>query len=329
LTDAKLQPKDVDKIILIGGMTRMPMVRKFIEDTLGKAPETGVDPMECVAVGAAIQGAILAGEIHDILLLDVTPLSLGIETLGGVTTKLIERNTTIPTRKSQIFTTAADFQTTVTIHVIQGERTMSADNLSLGMFNLTGIPPAPRGVPQIEVTYDIDANGLLNVTAKDLATSKEQKIAITASTKLDESSKNKMVREAEQFAEQDRSRKEEADIRNNADSILYTVEKTKQDLKDKINKEDLERLDKASADLRQAVAGKDVNEIRSKLDQLTKILQEVGTAAYQQAAGGQAQAGPQPGPQAGPQPGEPSSQNQGERTVDADYKVVDEDKDKK
>ena len=329
LTDAKLQPKDVDKIILIGGMTRMPMVRKFIEDTLGKAPETGVDPMECVAVGAAIQGAILAGEIHDILLLDVTPLSLGIETLGGVTTKLIERNTTIPTRKSQIFTTAADFQTTVTIHVIQGERTMSADNLSLGMFNLTGIPPAPRGVPQIEVTYDIDANGLLNVTAKDLATSKEQKIAITASTKLDESSKNKMVREAEQFAEQDRSRKEEADIRNNADSILYTVEKTKQDLKDKINKEDLERLDKASADLRQAVAGKDVNEIRSKLDQLTKILQEVGTAAYQQAAGGQAQAGPQPGPQAGPQPGEPSSQNQGEHTVDADYKVVDEDKDKK
>ena len=329
LTDAKLQPKDVDKIILIGGMTRMPMVRKFIEDTLGKAPETGVDPMECVAVGAAIQGAILAGEIHDILLLDVTPLSLGIETLGGVTTKLIERNTTIPTRKSQIFTTAADFQTTVTIHVIQGERTMSADNLSLGMFNLTGIPPAPRGVPQIEVTYDIDANGLLNVTAKDLATSKEQKIAITASTKLDESSKNKMVREAEQFAEQDRSRKEEADIRNNADSILYTVEKTKQDLKDKINKEDLERLDKASADLRQAVAGKDVNEIRSKLDQLTKILQEVGTAAYQQAAGGQAQPGPQAGPQPGPQPGEPSSQNQGERTVDADYKVVDEDKDKK
>ena len=329
LTDAKLQPKDVDKIILIGGMTRMPMVRKFIEDTLGKAPETGVDPMECVAVGAAIQGAILAGEIHDILLLDVTPLSLGVETLGGVTTKLIERNTTIPTRKSQIFTTAADFQTTVTIHVLQGERTMAADNLSLGMFNLTGIPPAQRGVPQIEVTYDIDANGLLNVTAKDLATSKEQKIAITASTKLDESSKNKMVREAEQFAEQDRLRKEEADLRNNADSILYTVEKTKQDLKDKISKENSDRLDKASADLRQAVAGKDVNEIRSKLDQLTKTLQEVGTAAYQQAAGGQAQPGPQQGPQPGPQSEETGSQTQGERTVDADYRVVDEDKDKK
>ncbi|MCJ7633921.1 molecular chaperone DnaK [Candidatus Bathyarchaeota archaeon] len=325
LTDAKLQPKDIDKIILIGGMTRMPLVRKFVEDTLSKQPETGLDPMECVAMGAAVQGAVLAGEIHDILLLDVTPLSLGVETLGAVATKLIEKNTTIPTRKSQVFTTAADFQTTVTIHVLQGERAMAVDNLSLGMFNLTGIPPAPRGVPQIEVTFDIDANGMLNVTAKDLATNKEQKITITASTKLDETTKNKMVKEAEQFSEQDRQKREEADLRNNADSILYTVEKTKQDLKEKISKENLDKLDSAAAELRQALSGKDANTIRTKLDQLTKFLQEVGTAAYQQAAGAQAQPGPQPGDQSEGS----SGTTQDERTVDADYKVINGDKDKK
>jgi molecular chaperone DnaK len=325
LADAKMEPKDIDRIILIGGMTRMPLVRKVVEETLGKTVETGVDPMECVAMGAAIQGAVLAGEIHDILLLDVTPLSLGVETLGSVMTRLIERNTTIPTRKSQIFTTAADFQTTVTIHVLQGERPMAADNLSLGMFNLTGIPPAPRGVPQIEVTFDIDANGMLNVTAKDLATNKEQKITITASTKLDEATKNRMVKEAEQFAEQDRLKKEEADLRNNADSILYALEKTKKDLEGKISKENLERLDKAAGELRQALSGKDINAIRSKLDQLTKVLQDVGTAAYQQAAGARAEGGPQ----AGSQPSGSSGETKGERVVDADYKVVDEDKDKK
>lgn len=326
LTDSKLQPKDIDKIILIGGMTRMPLVRKFVEDILGKPPETGVDPMECVAMGAAIQGAVLAGEIHDILLLDVTPLSLGVETLGSVMTRLIEKNTTIPTRKSQVFTTAADFQTTVTIHVLQGERTMATDNLSLGMFNLTGIPPAPRGAPQIEVTFDIDANGMLNVTAKDLATNKEQKITITASTKLDEATKNKMVKDAEQFSEQDRLKREEADLRNNADSVLYTVEKTKQDLKEKISKDNLDKLDKTSAELRQALSGKDVNDIRSKLDLLTKVLQEVGAAAYQQATSTQTQAGPQSGAQTADESG---STTQNERTVDADYKVVDENKDKK
>ena len=326
LADSKLQPQNIDKIILIGGMTRMPLVKKFIEDLMGKTAEMGVDPMECVAVGAAIQGGVLAGEIHDILLLDVTPLSLGVETLGGVMTRLIDRNTTIPTRKSQVFTTAADFQTTVTIHVLQGERPMAGDNVSLGMFNLTGIPPAPRGVPQIEVTFDIDANGILNVTAKDMATNNQQKITITASTKLDEATKNKMVKDAEQFAEQDRSKKEEAELRNNADSLLYTTEKTKKDLGDKIRKEDIDRLDKAMAELRQAIAGKDSGAIRTKTEQLGKIIQEIGTAAYQRVSESQqAQSGSQTGSQAGAG----DQQQQGEKVVDADYRVVDEDKNKK
>jgi len=329
MADSKLQPQNIDKIILIGGMTRMPLVKKFIENLMSKTAETGVDPMECVAVGAAIQGGVLAGEIHDILLLDVTPLSLGVETLGSVMTRLIDRNTTIPTRKSQVFTTAADFQTTVTIHVLQGERPMAGDNVSLGMFNLTSIPPAPRGIPQIEVTFDIDANGILNVTAKDMATNNQQKITITASTKLDEATKNKMVKDAEQFAEQDRLKKEEADLRNNADSLLYTTEKTKKDLGEKIHKEDVDRLDKAMAELRQAIAGKDLAAIRAKTDQLSKVLQEVGTAAYQRVSGSeQAQSSPQAGSQTGAG-GQSGPQQQGERVVDADYRVVDEDKNKK
>src|SRR5881409_3210637 len=227
LQDAKLDPKNVDRLILIGGQTRMPLVRKFVEEVVGKQAERGVDPMECVAVGAAIQGAVLAGEVKDILLLDVTPLSLGVETLGCVATKIMERNTTIPTKRSQIFSTAADSQTTVTIHVLQGERAMASDNISLGMFNLTGIPPAPRGIPQIEVTFDIDANGILNVNAKDLATSKENKITIAASTKLSKDQKEKMVHEAEQFADQDKKRKEEVELRNTAESMLYTADKTR------------------------------------------------------------------------------------------------------
>jgi len=256
LQDAKLEPKNIDRIILIGGQTRMPLVRKFVEDIVGKQAERGVDPMECVAVGAAIQGAVLAGEVKDILLLDVTPLSLGVETLGGVATKILEKNTTIPTKRSQVFSTAADSQTTVTIHVLQGERAMASDNISLGMFNLTGIPPAPRGVPQIEVTFDIDANGMLNVNAKDLGTGKENKITITASTKLSKDQKEKMIKEAEQFAEQDLKRKEEVELRNNAESMLYTAEKTKEDLKDKISSDQVQTIDKAAGTLRAAMSGR-------------------------------------------------------------------------
>jgi molecular chaperone DnaK len=284
LSDAKFEPNDIDKIVLIGGQTRMPMVRKFVENVMGKPAERGVDPMECVAVGAAIQGGVLAGEVKDLLLLDVTPLSLGVETLGGVFTKIIEGNTTIPTKRSQIFSTAADFQTIVTINVIQGERSMAADNITLGMFNLTGIPPAPRGVPQIEVTFDIDADGILNVSAKDMATGKEQKITITASTKLSEKEKERMTKESEQFAEQDKKRKEEAEIRNNADSLIYTAEKTKKDLGDKLGKEQVERIDKAVAELREILNGKDITKIKAKNEELAKVLQEVGTVVYQQAA---------------------------------------------
>ena len=290
LKDAKLEPKDIDKIILIGGQTRMPLVKKFVEDVLGKQAERGVDPMECVAVGAAIQGGVLAGEIKDLLLLDVTPLSLGVETLGRVSTKIIERNTTIPTKKSQIFSTAADSQIAVTINVLQGERAMASDNISLGMFNLTGIPVAPRGVPQIEVSFDIDADGILNVSAKDLATGKEQKITITASTKLSESEKERMMKESEQFAEEDKKRKEEVEVRNNADSLLYTSEKTKTDLGDKLSKDQTQKIDDAAAKLREAVNGGDVEKIKAENEAFSKVLQEVGTVIYQQAAAAQAAA---------------------------------------
>jgi molecular chaperone DnaK len=318
--DAKLALGDIDKIILIGGQTRMPLVRKFVEDTFRKPPERGVDPMECVAVGAAIQGAVLAGEVKDLLLLDVTPLSLGVETLGGIFTKVMERNTTIPTKRSQIFSTAADFQTSVTIHVLQGERTMASDNVSLGMFNLVGIPPAPRGVPQIEVTFDIDANGILNVSAKDLGTGKEQRITITASTKLSEKEKERMVKDAEQFAEQDKKRKEEAEVRNNADSLMYTTEKTKKDLAEKLTKDQVEKLDKASDELRKALAGKDVELIKTKSEVLAKVLQEVGTVVYQQAAQERAKSEQ-------PTSGSPPEGESGKKkVVDAEYEVKDEKK---
>ncbi|MDH5794524.1 MAG: molecular chaperone DnaK [Candidatus Bathyarchaeota archaeon] len=312
LADAKLEPRDIDKIILIGGQTRMPLVRKSVEDLMGKPAERGVDPMECVAVGAAIQGGVLAGEVKDLLLLDVTPLSLGVETLGGVFTRVMERNTTIPTKRSQIFSTAADFQTVVTINVLQGERAMAADNISLGMFNLTGIPPAPRGVPQIEVTFDIDADGILNVSAKDLATGKEQKITITASTKLSDGEKERMVGQAEEFAEQDKKRREEAEVRNSADSLIYTSEKTKKDLAGKIAEDQVEKIDKAVGELREALSGEDIEKVKAKSESLAKVLQEVGTAVYQQAAAAR-----------GAEQGKPESEKKDEeKVVDADYEEV-------
>ena len=318
LADAKLTPKEVDRIILIGGQTRMPLVRKFVEDIVGKQAERGVDPMECVAVGAAIQGAVLAGEVKDILLLDVTPLSLGVETLGGVFTRIMERNTTIPTKRSQIFSTAADFQTVVTINVLQGERAMAEDNISLGKFNLTGIPPAPRGVPQIEVTFDIDANGILNVSAKDLATAKENKITITASTKLDQAQKEKMVREAEQFAEQDRKRREEVELHNSAESMLYSAEKMKDELKEKITKEQIETIDKTAGALRAALAGKEAERIKQASDELSRVLQKIGAEIYQKVTV-PPKTGEEKAQEAKPE-ADPSSKE--DNVVDAEFKEV-------
>jgi molecular chaperone DnaK len=333
LEDAKLTPQQVDKIILIGGMTRMPLVQRFVEQLLGKAPERGIDPMESVAIGAAIQAGVVTGEVKDLLLLDVTPLSLGVETLGGVMTKVIEKNTTIPTKRSQVFSTAQDFQNAVTIHVLQGERAMAADNVSLGEFNLMDIPPAPRGVPQIEVTFDIDANGILNVTAKDRGTGKQNKITISASTKLSPEEKERLIREAEQFAEQDRKKKEEAETRNTADSLVYTAERTKQDLTGKISPEDTTKLDAAVTDLKNALASNDTAAMKAKSDALQKVLQEIGTKVYQQAAAeaakqqqAQSQAGPQPGataPGAEAGPTGPTGEGGAEPTVEDanDYKV--------
>jgi molecular chaperone DnaK len=325
LEDAKLTPTDVDKIILIGGMTRMPLVQQFVEKILGKPVERGVDPMECVAIGAAIQGAVITGEVTDLLLLDVTPLSLGVETLGGVLTKIIEKNTTIPTKRTQVFTTAADFQTAVTIHVLQGERAMATDNVSLGTFNLVDLPPAPRGVPQIEVTFDIDANGILNVTAKDLGTGKQAKITITASTKLSKEDKERMVKEAEQFSEQDKKKREEAELRNNADGLIYTADRTKNDLADKLTQEQTGNIDAAVSALKDALASNDMTQIKAKTDELQKILQEVGKVIYQQAAAEQAkQAQAGKAGSAGQASQEPkASQDSGDKKVvdSQDYEV--------
>jgi molecular chaperone DnaK len=285
LQDAKMSSPDIDKIILIGGPTRMPMVRQFVGSVMGKEPERGIDPMEAVAMGAAIQGAIIAGDVStDILLVDVTPLTLGVEVLGGLKEALIERNTTVPTKKSKVFTTAADYQTAVTIHVVQGERPMAADCVSLGMFNLSGIPPAPRGVPQIEVTFDIDANGILNVTAKDLATSKEAKITITANSKLSKDEIEKLKKESEEFAEADKKKKEEAEVRNEADNLVYSAEKlVKEDLKDKIKPEQAERINKAVQELRDAISTNNFDSIKSKTQELKNILGEVSTEVYRTA----------------------------------------------
>ena len=264
LDDAKMTRDDIDKIILVGGPTRMPCVQKFVEDYIGKNVERGIDPMECVAMGAAIQGGVLAGEIKDLVLLDVTPLSLGIETLGGISTTLIERNTTIPAKKSQIFSTAADNQPSVDIHVVQGERKMAADNTTLGRFQLVGIPPAPRGMPQIEVTFDIDANGIINVSAQDKGTGKEQSITITSSTKLSDEEIEKAVKEAEMNAEADKKKTEEIEVRNNADSIIYTSEKTLDELGDKVTADEKSSVEEKVAELRELISGDDIAAIKEK-----------------------------------------------------------------
>lgn len=314
LDDAGLTADKIDKVILVGGSTRIPAVQEAIKKVTGKEPHKGINPDECVALGAAIQAGVLGGEVKDVLLLDVTPLSLGIETLGGVFTKLIERNTTIPTKKSQIFSTAADGQTSVEIHVLQGEREMAAYNKTLGRFQLTGIPPAPRGVPQIEVTFDIDANGIVNVSAKDLGTGKEQKITITASTNLSEEEIEKAVKEAEKYAEEDKKRKKEVEIRNQADSLVYQTEKTMKELEDKIGEEDKAAINREIDNVKKALEGQDVDAISKAVDELSKVSYSVFGKVYQQT-----------GQQAAGNPSD-EEKKKDDNVVDADYEVVDDDK---
>jgi molecular chaperone DnaK len=327
LKDANLQPKDIDEVILVGGSTRMPKIQEVVKKFFGKDPNKGVNPDEVVAIGAAIQGAVLTGEQKDVLLLDVTPLSLGIETLGGVTTVLIPRNTTIPTKKSETFSTADDNQTTVEIHVLQGERELATYNKTIGKFQLTGIPPAPRGTPQVEVTFDIDANGILHVTAKDKATGKEQKIRIEASSGLSEAEVERMVKDAEKNASADKTRREEIDTRNRLDSMTYEVEKNAKEWSDKLPAELKAKLDGAVERARKALRGDDLAEIRSAQEELTRVFQEAGQAFYQQQQ-----------PQSQPGSGDAGTSGGGETAgagaatgarddvVEADYEIVDDDK---
>jgi molecular chaperone DnaK len=321
LKDAGLDPKQIDEVILVGGSTRIPKIQQIVKDFFGKEPNKSVNPDEVVAIGAAIQGGVLGGEVKDVLLLDVTPLSLGIETLGGVTTVLIQRNTTIPTKKSEVFSTAEDNQTTVEIHVLQGERQMAVDNRTIGKFQLTGIPPAPRGMPQVEVTFDIDANGILHVSAKDKATGKEQKIRIEASSGLSDTEIDKMVKAAEQHASEDKDRREQIEQRNQLDSLVYRVEKDSKEWVDRLPAEPKSRLDSALEGAKQALRAGDPAIIRKALDELNSAYSSAGASLYQSAQG-QGQPGPEA---AGPQ-AEPPAGGGPDDVVEADYEIVDDKK---
>ena len=303
LNDSGLKPNDIDKIIMVGGPTRMPIVQKLLEEWVGKKIERGIDPMECVALGAATQAAIIKGDAKEVLLLDVTPLSLGIETLGGVCTKLIERNTTIPTKKSQVFSTAADNQTAVTVRVIQGERQLANDNTELGRFDLIGIPPAPRGIPQVEVSFDIDRDGIVHVGAKDLGTGKEQSMRITAPNKLSKEEIEKLVKDAEKFSEEDKKKKEEIEVKNQADTLAYSVEKSLKDFGDKVTQDEKLKIEQKLNDLREALKNDNVERIKKEMEELSKAAHKLAEEVYKAAqAKTQQQGQPGAGPQAGPQP---------------------------
>jgi len=324
IADAKLKTSDIHRVILVGGPTRMPIVQRFVESYVGKKIEHGVDPMECVAAGASVQAAVLTGDVKDVLLLDVTPLTLGIETLGGVRTPLIEKNTTIPVKKNQVFSTAADSQPAVTIHVLQGERAMASDNVSLGKFDLDGIPPAPRGVPQIEVTFDIDANGILQVHAKDLGTGKAQHITISAPNKLSKDDIDKFMKQAEQFSEQDKKYKEKVDAKNEADSVLYMTEKALKEHGDKISQDERLAVDRAITELKDSLKGDDVEKIKKAKDSLVQVSQKLGEAVYKAS---QPKSGPDAGggPSAGGSP-EQEHAHAGKKEDVVDAEVVDENK---